>query len=170
VAYREHPAKVVRLDAEGQLTGYPPAEAQDRTVWFSIDDTADWEGLLGQTVGPDRVAIVGIPIFVYNVNLGDEVAVTRTPESAAVATVVVRDAGNYTFRVWFEREPPRPGEHWLALMHDLASCECWFDTWSEKLVAISASAAYAQEVADYLSKHERNNDLRYETGRIKGRS
>jgi hypothetical protein len=43
---------------------------------------------------------------------------------------------------------------------------CWFDTWSEKLAAISASAASAQYVADYLAERERNDGLRYETGRL----
>ena len=167
MSYREHPSKAVRFE-QGELVPYPPADAEDCTVWFPLDEARsdEWEGILGRRVANGRIELVGIPVFAYGVNLGDEVAVTRTSEGADIATAVVRDAGNYTFRVWFEQEPAHPGEHWRLLTHELAPSECWFDTWSEKLVAISASAASAQYVADYLAERERNECLHYETGRL----
>ena len=167
MSYREHPSKAVRFE-QGKLVPYPPADAEDCTVWFPLDDAGsdEWEGILGRRVGDGRIELVGIPVFVYGVNLGDEVTVTKSAEGADIATAVVRDACNYTFRVWFELEPAHPGEHWRLLMHDLATAECWFDTWSEKLVAISAAPASAQNVADYLSEREGSDELRYETGRI----
>jgi hypothetical protein len=50
-------------------------------------------------------------------------------------------------------------------MTDLEALGCWFDTWDEELVAISAAPEHAQEVADYLSMRQERNELQYETGR-----
>jgi hypothetical protein len=131
VTYHEHPSKVVRLDAAGVLVDYAPAQEEDCTVWFAIPDSPDdWEGVLGRRAETDRVEIVGVPIFVYDLSLGDEVQVMKSEEGADVARRVVRASGNVTFRAAFE-ESARPDHHWRSLMADLSPQECWFDTWSE---------------------------------------
>jgi hypothetical protein len=53
-------------------------------------------------------------------------------------------------------------------MNDLHALDTWFDTWSETLIAISASADDAQAVADHLARREGQTQLRYETGRLGG--
>jgi phosphatidylserine decarboxylase len=50
-------------------------------------------------------------------------------------------------------------------MEDLEPFGCWFDTWSETLVAISVGATNARSVADYLKIKESAAELKYETGR-----
>src|SRR3954451_19671466 len=72
-----------------------------------------------------------------------------TPEGADVASRVLLDRGNFTFRAFFE-SGSEPGEHWRPLMSDLEAFGCWFDTWNERLVAISTAPEHAQAVADYL--------------------
>lgn len=148
--------------------GYAPAQEEDCTVWFAIPDSpGDWEGILGRRAGGDRVEIVGVPIFVYDLSLGDEVQVMRSGEGADVGRRVTSASGNVAFRAAFD-ESPRPDHHWRSLMADLSPQECWFDTWSETLIAISAPSGSAQAVADYLAQREQRGELTYETGRRSG--
>lgn len=150
---------------EDELVGYPSARDQDCTVWVSLDDGDDeWEGLLGVRRSPDKAEIVAIPIFAYGLNLGDLVSVTRSAEGADVVTGLTADGGNFTFRAIFDQESA-PGEHWRRLMSDLQPHGCWFDTWSESLIAISADGQRCNAVADYLAAREDAGELHYETGR-----
>jgi hypothetical protein len=107
---------------------------------------------------------VGIPVFAYDLNLGDVVRLVTSAEGAYVASDVVADSGNFTFRVMFEAESDA-GEHRTRLMEDLEPLGRWFDTWSETLIAISADAAKSQAVGDYLAARESRAELKYETGR-----
>ena len=50
-------------------------------------------------------------------------------------------------------------------MENLEPFDCWFDTWSETLIAISIAATNSQTVADYLETRESAAELKYETGR-----
>ncbi|MGZ4356944.1 MAG: DUF4265 domain-containing protein [Gaiellaceae bacterium] len=151
----------------GQLVGYPPAEAEDCTIWFALADSGpdEWEGILGRRIDGQTAEIVGIPVFVHDVNLADHVAVETTPDGVDVASRVLVDAGNFTFRAFFA-SASEPSEHWRPLMTDLEVFGCWFDTWNEQLVAISAAPEHAQAVAHYLAKRERRGELQYETGRL----
>jgi hypothetical protein len=159
----------VRLQ-QGQLVGYPPAEAEDCTIWFALDDGPDeWEGILGRRLDDDSAEVVGIPVFAYDVNLADRVSIVKSAEGADVASGLLLDAGNYSFRAYFEAAA-EPGQHWRPLMTDLEGFDCWFDTWDENLVAISAPPEHAQEVANYLSMREERNELKYETGRLRSHS
>jgi hypothetical protein len=90
--------------------------------------------------------------------------VVSSAEGAAVVSGVVSESGNYTFRALFDHESGA-GERWKRLMADLEPLGCWFDVWSERLVAISVPAGNAQEVADYLASREAAGDLQYETSR-----
>jgi Domain of unknown function (DUF4265) len=164
VGYREHPSKVARL-VEGQFVGYPPAEEEDCTLWVALPGATDeWEGVLGRRLTDDSAELVGIPVFAYDLNLGDVARVVTSAGGALVVSGIIAASGNYTFRAMFEGES-RPGEHWKRLMVDLERLSCWFDAWSETLVGISADAAKAQAVADYLAAREAAGELKYETGR-----
>lgn len=164
--HREHPSRVVRLQ-RGQLVGYPPAEAEDCTTWFALDDNPDeWEGILGRRLDDHSAEVVGIPVFAYDVNLADRVTIVKSAEGADVSSGILLDAGNLTFRAYFETAS-EPGENWRPLMTDLESLGCWFDTWDENLVAVSAAPEHAQEVANYLSMRQGRNELQYETGRLR---
>jgi hypothetical protein len=164
VGYREHPSKVTRL-VGSQLVGYPSAAEENCTVWIALPDApGEWEGVLARRASDDSAELVGIPMFAYDLNLGDTVRLVSSAERVAVVSGVAARSGNYTFRALFERES-QAGEHWRRLMADLEPLGCWFDVWSEKLVAISVAGANAQEVADYLASRETRGELRYETGR-----
>jgi len=122
--------------------------------------------VLGRLASDDSAEFVGIPAFAYDLNLGDVVRPVLSAEGAAVVSEVVARSGNYTFRALFEHES-RAGEHSKRLMADPEPLGCWFDVWSETLVAISAAEADAQEVADYLASRETTDELQYETGRTR---
>jgi Domain of unknown function (DUF4265) len=162
--HREHPSRVVRL-VDGQLVGYPLAAEEDCTLWFALPDKpGEWEGILGKRQSEDTAEVVGVPVFIYDVGLGDVVRTVKSAEGADVVTEIVADGGTYTFRAFFESES-FPSEHWKVLMSDLETFGCWFDTWSETVVAISADLVNSQAVADYLATRENRGELRYETGR-----
>jgi hypothetical protein len=141
-----------------------------QSVWFALEpeEPGDvvWEGLLVESIGPERVVVAAVPAFAYDVNLGDEVRVMASAEGALVAVGVVRDAGRFTFRVWFpEWERSSADERWKDLQVDLERFECWFDVYSPQLIAVSVEADDAQAVADFLDHKERAGMLQYETGR-----
>ncbi len=145
--------------------GYPPASEEDCTLWVALEDAPDeWEGVLGKRESSETAELVGIPVFAYDLHLGDLVSVLRSAEGADVISGVVADRGNFTFRVLFERES-RQGENWRRLMEELEPFGCWFDTWSETLIAISADEPNSQLVADYLTARQARGELTYETGR-----
>lgn len=151
----------------------PEASAAEQTVWFAVDpgdsedhEDAVWEGLLTQRSAPDRAVVAAVPVFAYDVNLGDEVEVVASAEGPLVATRVVRDAGRFTFRVLFPvLEQPEGDERWRELQLDLEPYGCWFDVYSPRSVAISAEPGVARAVADFLSEAERAGRFQYETGR-----
>jgi Domain of unknown function (DUF4265) len=166
--YVEHPSRATTL-RNGEFVVLPDALAEDCTVWFAVEpgdqDGGAWEGLLARRLADDRVRICAVPHFAYDVNLGDEVSVIAS--GALVATRVVKDAGNYTFRVAFDRSDDPHDARWRGLMVDLEPYDCWFDPRHEWLVAISVGPEHAQAVADYLGDRERRGELNYETGRMK---
>lgn len=165
--YIEHPSKASRLQA-GTYVVHPEAMVEDSTVWIPLGMEADgvqrWEGLLGIRLAADTVRVCAVPVFAYDINLGDEVHVMASGEGALVATRKSLDAGNYTFRVYFENGL-KDDSLWRGLLCDLEAMNCWFDVYSQSLVAISAPPAHAQAVADYLYERQIRGGLHYETGR-----
>ena len=118
----------------------------------------------------DAPLIAAIPVYVYDVNLGDEVEIVETAEELLVATRVTSDAGRFTFRVWFPDVFPgidgaAPDERWKALQVDLEPYGCWFDMYTSQLIAVSAEADVAAGVADFLAAGEDAGRFMYETGR-----
>jgi hypothetical protein len=169
----EHPSRVARW-SHGEFEGLPGASAASLTVWFAADpgdeDGVEAEGLLAEPIGPHRAVIAAIPVYIYNVNLGDEVEFVASAEGPLVATRVTRDAGRLTYRVWFADlfpgvEGAAPDERWKSLQIDLERFGCWFDMYSPQLIAVSAEPDVAAAVADYLAEGEAAGRFVYETGR-----
>jgi hypothetical protein len=165
--YDEHPSKASAW-REGRFVVLPDAEREDCTVWVGVEaDSAQsvkWEGLLARRLSGKRARICAVPFWVYDVNLGDEVALMDSAEGASVVTGVVVDGGNHTFRVRFEHAAD-DDVRWRELMVELEPFDCWFDVRSPGFLAVSAPPAHAQPVADYLDERERRGELRFETGR-----
>ena len=153
--YREHPGKPLRRQGDAVVM----LDAGDGVVWFQLAD-GDWEGLSALRVEPDVMRVMAVPVFAYGVGLGDEVRVR--PEDGA-ATGLVRSAGNRTFRVVFPLAgAPAPDERWRSLLTALEPHGCWLDVYSPQLVAVSAEAARAAEVAAYLAAREARGELAFE--------
>lgn len=171
----EHPSRVARWRS-GAFELLPEASTADQTVWFAVHpgspedhEDAVWEGLLTQSSGSERAVVAAVPAFAYDVNLGDEVEVVASAEGPLVATRVVRDAGQFTFRVLFPPiEPDADDERWRDLQMDLEPYGCWFDVYSRTFLAISAEPGVAQAIAGLLADAEHAGRLQYETGRTNG--
>jgi hypothetical protein len=167
--YLEHPSKVGRW-RDGGFEMLPESAAATETVWFSIepDENGDrvWEGLLALTPEPGRAVIAAVPVFAYDVHLGDEVEVVASAEGPLVALRPLRDAGRHTFRVLLGDEGlAAPTRGWVRLQQDLEPYGCWFDVHSPRLVAVSAEPDVARSVAEFLADEERAGRWQYETGR-----
>ena len=164
--YEEHPSKATSWRG-GRFVVLPEGESANCTVWFVVEEDSagvHWEGLLATGLSEDRACISAVPFWLYDLNLGDEVAVIESAERAPVATGVVRDGGNYVFRVIFEGAE-YDDYRWQSLMIELEPHDCWFDVRSPSFVALSAPPAQARAVGDYLLAREQCGDLRFETGR-----
>lgn len=158
--YREHPGMPLRRAGDDLVV---LGEGED-TVWFYLDEEDGWEGLAARRLGGGRARVCAVPVFAYGVGLGDEVAI-EDRDGAAVATTLVREAGNTTFRVIFPRHgAPEPDERWRSLLADLAHHGCWIDVYSPQLVAVSAEPAAVEQVAAYLRGREDRGELAYEAG------
>ncbi len=135
-------------------------------VELDADDAASpqrREQLWSTRMGDDRFQVCCIPFFAYNINLGDEVETWTQGERRYEVRRVVKDSGRYTFRVWF-------GDSHDRTIRDEITREAkhsgWLLEWySEKILAISAEPALAQQTADYLLRQEQLGRLVYETGR-----
>lgn len=137
----------------------PEASTATQTVWFVVDgqdpDDVLWEGLLTQPAGSDQAIVVAIPAFVDDVTLGDRVEVTRH-EKALVATRRVQDAGRFPFRVFFpECEDEENDTRWRDLMVELEPLGCWFDVYSDTLVALSVDGEITGALTDFLDGAQR---------------
>ncbi|MEX2195466.1 MAG: DUF4265 domain-containing protein [Thermoleophilaceae bacterium] len=158
--YREHPAKPLRRAGEDLVV----LGEGEETVWFYLDADDGWEGLLARRLDGGRARICAVPVFAYGVALGDEVVV-EDRDGAAVATALVREAGNTTFRVIFPRHgAPEPDERWRSLLADLERHGCWIDVYSPQLVAVSAEPRAVEDVAAYLRGREERGELAHEAG------
>lgn len=98
-----------------------------------------------------------MPAYAYDLNLGDRVTVVRSAEGPFVATGIVHDAGNITFR-YYETA-------WDALAQEFASLGCLIDVLTPTLTALSCVPEASQSVADRLALLEEQGIIKYETGR-----
>ena len=104
-------------------------------MWVALPPDPDgepvWEGLLAPlTPQPDLAVIAAVPVFAYDLNLGDEVEVVASAEGPLVAVRPVHDAGRFTFRVLFPDAVDPDDRSWLTLQRDLEPFGCWFDVYS----------------------------------------
>lgn len=166
--YVEHPTRTGRW-RDGGFEVHPDAATATETVWVSLSAGPDgepaWEGLLAVLPQPDLAVIAAVPVFAYDLNLGDEVEVAGSAEGPLVAVRPLHDAGRFTFRVLFPHADDPDDRSWVALQQELEPFGCWFDVYTPQLVAVSADAAVAQEVADHLAEEQRAGRWVYETGR-----
>lgn len=161
--FDEHPGKVTTW-RDGDFVAHPDAEAEDETVWAYVHDgPCRWEGLLARRISEDRARLAAIPFWVYNLDLGDEVALETAPNGAPVITDVVADGGNYTYRVRFEGAG-EDDTRWRELAQALAPLGCWFDVRQPGFLAVSAPGPDADAVLSYLDAREARGELLYETG------
>lgn len=123
-----------------------------------------WEGLsAARTEVTDRLRLLAVPLFAYDLNYGDEISVMRSGEGALVATGVTKDAGNYTFRVWM---PEASDVSALREVVDrFGRLGCLIEGYSDRLVGLSCGPDNAQQVADALQLGESEGRFLYETGR-----
>jgi hypothetical protein len=159
----EHPAKVTAW-RDGAFVVHPDAEADDDVVWSYVHDgPVMWEGLRARRLAEDRARLAAIPFWVYDLDLGDEVALETAPTGALIIADVTADAGNHTYRVVFEDagdDDPR----WRELAQALSPLGCWFDVRSPGFLALSAPDDGADAVAAYLHARAARGELTYEAG------
>jgi hypothetical protein len=164
--YVEHPTHAGAW-RRGGYEVLPEAETATHTVWFAVepgeDDDTVWEGLRAHVPETGRAVIAAVPVFAYDVDLGDEVEVVASSEGPLVGVRVLRDSGRFTFRVSLNGRQPSP-DGWHGLQRELEPYGCWFDVWSPTLIAISADAAVARAVADHLYAQQLAGRFIYETG------
>lgn len=168
-SFLEHPGTVRRI-RERALEEHPDVAAATQTVWVAVypagDGEAAWEGLRARPSGEGRAVLVAVPVFAYDLALGDEVEVVATAEGPLVAIRRVRDTGRTTFRVWLPDWPDLERDDRVTeLQRELARYGCWFDVWSPNLVAVSADPDVAAAVADHLAEQERAGRFIFEPGR-----
>ncbi|GEM_PF-6640945 len=141
--YLEHPSKASRYQARTFIV-HPEARVEDCTVWAPLDKAPDgverWEGLVGIRLALDKVRVCAVPVFADDLNLGDEVKVVGSAQGALVVTRVSDDAGNYTFRVYFE-DGERDDTLWREILRELEPMECWFDVYSPSLLVTGRGGA-----------------------------
>ncbi|MEV4263529.1 DUF4265 domain-containing protein [Kribbella sp. NPDC049584] len=141
--------------------------AQRSTVWFAIPTEPDapriWEGLRARrSPGRETAEICAVPLFAYDLNFGDEAAVIASGKGALVATAIVVDGGNYTFRIWQE-DADETALSQVAV--EFAEMGCLIEGYSGHLLGLSCDRALGQAVADELHAGERDGRFTYETGR-----
>jgi hypothetical protein len=83
IEYDEHPSKA-SASREGRFVVLADAELEDCTVWVAAganqSTSIKWEGLLARRDA--RARVCAVPFWVYDLNLGDEVAVMDSAEGA----------------------------------------------------------------------------------------
>lgn len=140
------------------------ADAADTTVWFALppeDGRQVWEGLRAATQPDGSFVLCAVPLFAYDPNFGDRVAAIASAEGPLVATEVLSDGGQYTFRVALHEG----GATLPEVVETFGAMGCLIEGWSSALVGLGCTTARAQAVADRLATEERAGHLTYETGR-----
>lgn len=163
--YREHPSRTGRL-VDGNLIPLREAVSADTVVWFALpaEEDADqvWEGLAAERTSQDSARLRAVPLFAYNLNYGDEVAVVPSAEGPLVATVKVEDSGNHTFRIWLGTAS---GATLPEVISEFGSLGCLIEGYSERLLGLSCSAVHAGIVEETLRRAEREGRFVFERGR-----
>jgi Domain of unknown function (DUF4265) len=134
----------------------------DFIVHAVVDDEA-LEQLWARQLDDRRFEVCCIPMFVYDIALGDIVETQRVGDREYVVASV-EPRGRYAFRVSFSESPDR-GQATEQLLSDLG--DDWLLEWySETLLGLDApDPEKAQELADLLQQLEDQGLFIYETAR-----
>jgi len=162
-AYRQHPAPTGQF-VDGSLRPVPAATSADALVWFPLAEENGervWEGLAAASEGDGWFVVRAVPLFAYDLNFGDRVTAVASADGALVATGIVEDGGNFTFRVALHEG----GVALREVVEQFGSLGCLIEGWSESLLGLGCPPSLAQPVAELLHEAEARGDLRYETGR-----
>lgn len=121
-----------------------------------------WEQLWARQIGENRFEICCIPVFAYDLALGDEVETEPHDAKCFVVARVVKPSGRYVFRLWFgDAKHPATREE---ILQELQQMGALVEVYSHNLVGVDATAKIAQKVADALHQREQLEHLIYETG------
>lgn len=161
--HREHPTPTGHW-VDGSLCPYPPALEADTTVWFYMleaDGTQLWEGLRATSVADDRICVAAVPLFAYNLHLGDHVTVVASAEGPLVATGIVSRGNFRTFRAWL-------GEGRSASLTDLirrfGEFGCLIEGYSDTLIGFGCTVELAPAVVGLLNAAAGRGELIWESG------
>lgn len=120
----------------------------------------EWEQLWARKISDTRFEICCIPLFAYDLALGDEVET----DGDHVLRRVLKASGHFTFRVWFGNSTD-PGDR-ARVMEIVQREGCEHEWSSENLLAIDASTQEtAQVLADALAALQQEGQVTFETGR-----
>ncbi|TDW19276.1 DUF4265 domain-containing protein [Kribbella kalugense] len=104
-----------------------------------------------------------IPFLIYDLALGDMVAVSAVEDGSYVLDRVIAASGHLTFRIYFGQTEPRLQ---ADVMTDLAKAPIRMERFSENVVALDIEQKDSpQRLADYLAQAQDEGKLVYETGR-----
>lgn len=104
-----------------------------------------------------------IPFFIYDLALGDMVAVRAAKDGSYAFDRVVTSSRHVTFRVYFGQAGPRLQ---ADVMMDLAKAPIRMERFSENVVALDIEEKDSpQRLSDYLAQAQGEGKLIYETGR-----
>jgi hypothetical protein len=120
-----------------------------------------FEQLWARQLEGNKFEVCCIPFFLYNIALGDIVLTVARGELKYVVDQMIRHAGHYTFRVWFDPSFHSRDEITSTLMNMGALLE----RSSTNLLAVDApDLHHAKAVANFLAEREQRGQLMYETG------
>ncbi|QYJ02871.1 DUF4265 domain-containing protein [Nocardioides panacisoli] len=140
------------------------ADAADTTVWCALPPEGGrqvWEGLRAATQPDGSFLLCAVPLFAYDLNFGDQVAAIASAEGPLVATDVLADGGQSTFRVALHEG----GTTLPEVVETFGAMGCLIEGWSDALLGLGCDTTRAREIANRLALEERAEHLAYETGR-----
>jgi Domain of unknown function (DUF4265) len=164
----EHPNKCVVWRGE-VLETYPDAVDADTTVWcFTGEEESGatlWEGLVAHRISDDSARIAAVPVFTYELSLGDEVFVVVGDDARIEAVGIRDDSDNYTFRITISDDRATDvtaGVGVDSLVTDLRRFPCVFDVFSHELLSVSVSWEDVDELMVFLDEGAASGRFAYE--------
>lgn len=161
--YREHPTPTGHW-VDGSLCPYPPALEADTTVWLYMledDGMQLWEGLRATSLFDDRVCLAAVPLFAYNLHLGDHVAVVASAEGPLVATGIVSRGNFRTFRASLSEEA---SANLPDLIRRFGELGCLIEGYSDTLIGFGCTVDQAPAVLEALATAASRDELIWESG------
>ena len=130
----------------------------DFIIGVDLRDSEHSEQLWARRVADRRFELCCIPLYAYDLALGD---VVETDSDHNVVRIV-EPSGRYVFRVWSAAAP----EAAEPVLGQLAAMGCLIEQGSAHLFAVDAKdATLARAVGELLAEEESRTELAYGTGR-----